>query len=193
MPTGYTAGVQDGTITSLREYAILCARAFGACIMLRDDPLSSEIPQFTIDDHYVSSLEEAQIELLKWEGMPEDQRRQLYERETETTRKDTEERREQHRIQMERYHTMLQQAKAFTPPTKDHEKHKEFMVQQLEESIKWDGSFYEPTIEPYEQWKITKSSTLLQRIEWAARHLNEERKRTVERNAWVSALREALQ
>jgi hypothetical protein len=42
MPTGYTAGVADGTITEFREYALLCARAFGACIMLRDEPVEEQ-------------------------------------------------------------------------------------------------------------------------------------------------------
>ena len=43
MPTGYTADIQDGKITTLREYALSCARAFGALIMMRDDPHDAPI------------------------------------------------------------------------------------------------------------------------------------------------------
>ena len=46
MPSGYTEGVASGKVTEFKEYALLCARAFGACISLRDEPLSLEIPEF---------------------------------------------------------------------------------------------------------------------------------------------------
>lgn len=45
MPTGYTAAVEDGTITEFDDFAWQCARAFGALIMMRDDPMSAPIPQ----------------------------------------------------------------------------------------------------------------------------------------------------
>ncbi len=44
MPTGYTADVQSGKITEFKDYAYICARAFGALIHLRDEPLSPHIP-----------------------------------------------------------------------------------------------------------------------------------------------------
>ena len=46
MPTGYTSGVATGEIKDFKTYALQCARAFGACIMLRDEPMSDEIPKF---------------------------------------------------------------------------------------------------------------------------------------------------
>lgn len=36
MPTGYTAAFSDRDVP-FREFALQCARAFGACIMQRDD------------------------------------------------------------------------------------------------------------------------------------------------------------
>lgn len=45
MPTGYTASVADGTTTTLRAFALQCARAFGATVTMRDDPMSAEIPE----------------------------------------------------------------------------------------------------------------------------------------------------
>lgn len=36
MPTGYTADIKDGI--DFKTYAMNCARAFGACVMLRDEP-----------------------------------------------------------------------------------------------------------------------------------------------------------
>lgn len=45
MPTGYTHAVQDGKITTLREFAMTCARGMGALILMRDDPNDAPIPQ----------------------------------------------------------------------------------------------------------------------------------------------------
>ena len=42
MPTGYTAGIADGTITNFEQYALRCIRAFGATMHLRDESLEHE-------------------------------------------------------------------------------------------------------------------------------------------------------
>ena len=63
MPTGYTAGVATGEIKDFKTYALQCARAFGACIMLRDEPMSDEIPEFKPSDHYEKSLAKATADL----------------------------------------------------------------------------------------------------------------------------------
>jgi hypothetical protein len=64
MPTGYTADVQNGTVTELRDFALSCARAFGACIMMRDDPPGTPIPdQFEPSSYYRIECEKAQAEL----------------------------------------------------------------------------------------------------------------------------------
>lgn len=39
MPTGYTAGILDNKITTFSEFALLCSRAFGATIHMREDDL----------------------------------------------------------------------------------------------------------------------------------------------------------
>jgi len=62
MPTGYTCQVQDGMITEFKEFALLCARNFGACITLRDEPLSPDIPEFEVSTErnlWVRRLHEA--------------------------------------------------------------------------------------------------------------------------------------
>lgn len=38
MPTGYTADIKDGI--TFRDFALRCARAFGATIMQRDEDIS---------------------------------------------------------------------------------------------------------------------------------------------------------
>src|SRR6185437_5714856 len=43
MPTGYTYPVTDGKITQFNDFAMSCARAFGALISMRDDPRDAPI------------------------------------------------------------------------------------------------------------------------------------------------------
>jgi hypothetical protein len=40
MPTGYTAMIEEREDVTFREFALTCARAFGACIMQRDNSLA---------------------------------------------------------------------------------------------------------------------------------------------------------
>ena len=40
MPTGYTAYIEDGDITTGKDFLMLCSRAFGVAIDVRDEPLS---------------------------------------------------------------------------------------------------------------------------------------------------------
>jgi hypothetical protein len=43
MATGYTYKIENGEMTSLREYALLCARAFGPFIHQRDEGLDAPL------------------------------------------------------------------------------------------------------------------------------------------------------
>lgn len=63
MPTGYTHGVQDGTVTEFRDFALICARAFGATILMRDDPMDAPIPdEFQSSTYHLDRLKELEIE-----------------------------------------------------------------------------------------------------------------------------------
>lgn len=53
MPTGYTYKVVDGTSTSLKEFALDCAKAFGALIELKDAPRDAKIP-VKLDDSSIT-------------------------------------------------------------------------------------------------------------------------------------------
>lgn len=44
MPTGYTSAIADGTVTSLKAYALRAARAMGALVTIRDEPWDAPIP-----------------------------------------------------------------------------------------------------------------------------------------------------
>ena len=64
MPTGYTAGILDGKITTFPQFAKQCMRAFGATIHMRDDDMDAEITPRTPSDYYSKEIEKAK-QLLK--------------------------------------------------------------------------------------------------------------------------------
>ena len=60
MPTGYTAYIEDGDITTGKEFLKLCTRAFGIAIDLKDEPLSVPTPtHFEPDTYYKERYEKA--------------------------------------------------------------------------------------------------------------------------------------
>lgn len=193
MPSGYTAGVQDGSIKTFEEYALGCARAFGACITLRDEPQGAEIPEFAVDDFYTRRLSDANNELASFKAMTDGQLRAVCEKEWEEEVRAASAKAEKKREEENRYRSMLDQARKYRPPTKDHAEFAKFMVDQLEESIRFDC--YEvgfPEKLSFEEWRIQRSADLSKNVRNAQQSLLEEVARVKSRNEWVNAVKESL-
>jgi len=63
MPTAYTSFVADNENFTFPEFAMLCAREFGALISMRDEPLDTPVPErFEPDDFYRKQYEAAKAE-----------------------------------------------------------------------------------------------------------------------------------
>lgn len=45
MPTGYTSPLYEGKEISFEQFALRCARNFGALVMMREEPLDTPIPE----------------------------------------------------------------------------------------------------------------------------------------------------
>jgi hypothetical protein len=67
MPTGYTSDLYGGKEQDFRSFALSCARAFGALITMRDDPVDTPIPErfepSTYSDRELSRAQDRLIEL----------------------------------------------------------------------------------------------------------------------------------
>lgn len=63
MPTAYTSFVADNENFTFPEFAMLCAREFGALASMRDEPLDAPVPErFEPDDFYRKQYEAAKAE-----------------------------------------------------------------------------------------------------------------------------------
>jgi len=190
MPTGYTCRVQNGEITNLRDFALVCARAFGALIEMRDDPLDVPIPKrIEPSDYHKKRLEEEHERLVWLSGLTAEQMEQeaqlQYEKEVEEYREDLK------RIALERsrYEKIKAQVSDWQPP-EELSRLKEFMLEQLNISIDGDCHLHRK-----EQKRLTGNewySEMLNKINWSIGYHThehaEEIERTEDRNKWLSAL-----
>ena len=195
MTTGYTYRVADGTVTSLKEYVMVCARAFGACIDMRDLPSDAEIPEaIEPNSYHTDRLKEETARLWNLEAMSTF-------RIIKAAKADHQRALEAHydyldsmRDKRKRYQGMMEQVKAWVPPT-DHSELKKFMIQQLEDSIKYDcNESYVSIPEPQtpEEWYESQVAKIQRSIEYHQEEADKERARATERTQWVRDLRDNL-
>jgi hypothetical protein len=196
MATGYTDGVQSGKVTEFSDYAMRCARAFGALVTMRDDSMDAPIPtELPVSDWSLTRLAAARAELAEVEAMSVEA---AAERAVAEHAKSVEYRRES--VQRadrdrERYEAMLAKVREWTPPSSDHVEMKSFMEQQLTLSIDWDcdrSIVEEQVCLSGEDWRSQRIESLKRDIEYYVRHHAEEVERTENRNRWVRLLRESL-
>jgi len=195
MPTGYTAAVKDGV--SFEEFAMTCARGMGACIMMRDEPLSTPVPdEFQPSSHHTDRLniELAALELIKAMSDAECQAAAVSRHQSEVA--EFADRQERDRATCERYTEMLDKVRAWVAPTPDHEGLKTFMADQLKQSIDFDGpsDYGKPDPEPMEgaEWRESELARISDQIAYHRKEHADELSRTRSRNEWVSALRVSL-
>jgi hypothetical protein len=95
----------------------------------------------------------------------------------------------------ERYRAMLTEVEAWEPPTADHVELKQFMLDQLTESIRFDCSWAPPAPGPAPapaEWIADRRRKALDELAHAAGDLAQEIQRAAGRTAWVKALRASL-
>jgi hypothetical protein len=195
MPTGYTAAIADGI--TFEQFALGCARAFGALVLMRDDPADAPIPdEFQPSDYHTKALAAARAELLRIERLTVPQARDELAAEWANTEKDRVRRLEEMADLRCKYERMLAAAKAWNAPTSEHEGMRKFMIEQIEESIRFDcgGNYYDTPAAKLElpDWLATKKANAKKDIDYHEREYAKEVERTNQRTAWVKALRASL-
>ncbi len=198
MPTGYTNDIKDGI--SFETFALNCARAFGACIDLRDDPAGGDhIPEkikpssFHLDEMY--KCEQELIELSFMNDSEIAERLELEYENDEIYRINRIKEKENQRIT---YENMLNKVFDWNPPTVDHQKLKKFMIDQIEDSIKFDCSNFDNYYDtPTERqtvnvWRNNRIDILKNSIKYNKKLYIEEVKRAKSKTDWLMALRNSL-
>ena len=198
MPTGYTADIQKGI--TFKQFALACARAFGACVEMRDESMDTPIPdEFKPSDYHVKALQKGENDLRLYSSMSDEDATvsatESYRNELERCKKSL----ENGKKITKKYEDMLAKVEAWIPPTAEHIGMKTFMIEQIEGSIKHDGmeDYYEKAIKELKiltgkQWKENGVERAIRDILYHSKELEEEKRRADERTSWVKALKESL-
>lgn len=196
MATGYTADVAEGTVTDFRTFALRCARAFGATIMQRDNPSDEPPKHRTVSEFYTNAVPEAEAELASLRSLTLAEAQAAMGAERESITRQRAEYIAEKTAKRARYEAMLSEVEAWAAPTRDHLGLKSFMLEQLQESIRFDcgDSLWPPlpeeeTVGEWLQDKIELAEDTLQRLR---KELAAEEERCRAANAWIDALYESL-
>jgi len=203
MPTGYTAGILDGSTKSFNEFAKQCTRAFGACMHMRDEPFDSEYKLQEPSNYHQLEIDKykAQLKFIEnssYEDLKENELVSLIEEKSRN-----EKRIEEILSHREKLELFLLEANRFTPPTSDHHGIKDFMIQQLETTIEHDGdiSYHQERINNIESRlnsldgeiiKSEKLENIHKNIKYHKERLNEEVDRVNKSNKWMIDFNNAL-
>lgn len=195
MPTGYTAFITDGDIDNAGDFLLLCARAFGATISMRDEPLSKPIPEkFKRDDYHKKALEREIAALERYRSMTQEEihaaNKARYEEETSMQKKVL----DQYRSQNEKLEAVLAGVEKWVPPTSEHEGLKDFAINQIKISLN-DLSWLDTPIKMAsdQEWIESRIRCCLDAIEYHRKKDAEEDARVAERNKWLQDLRDSIQ
>jgi hypothetical protein len=199
MPSGYTAPIYEGKEITFAEFVLRCSRAMGAAILQRDESPDVEIREMVVADYQEQRVHDAMDELLEAEGRSDDEWAASQDEEIADAIRYRDEYLQQKRELRARYREMAEQVRAWEPPSEEHDGLKRFMLEQLEESERFDcGSLtghYEPPVpERVEvaQYRARHLAELSKRVADARQQLVDEQNRVRSQNEWVRQLRTSL-
>lgn len=194
MPTGYTAELCEKDVP-FERFVMTCARAMGACVTMRESGLDVPIPRkLEPSDYHREHIEMAKTQLARLRSMTLNEAKAEAKKQYEIAMAEDE------RVIQERMKTrgrlLAMRAKVadWCPPTSEHEGLKEFMIQQLDETIRYDGAPWTPQAKLLsgEEWLENQLKSVERTLAYHADEYRKEVERTNERNQWIEDLRNSL-
>ncbi len=199
MPTGYTHKLYEGEDQPFDDFVLSCARAFGALILMRDDPPDTPIPdEFKPESSYSEKqLAKANDVLSVARGWSDATAEAAADTDYKHAHYEWEQHLQRTAAMKARYEAMLEKVQAWEPPTPDHQELKEFMDKQLRESIDFDCAgverwYPEPQRKSGAEHKAAMIVIAERDIEYHTEQIAKEAERAQGRTAWVRALRDSL-
>lgn len=186
----------------LDKFIMLCTRAFGACQRMRDDPLDVSVPEkITPDPFHLNSMKNLEKELKKLKSLSEKASIIWAEKEINKKIKSHKKYKKKDSCtkKLKCFNDMLEKVIAWKPPSEDHIELKNFAINQLEQSIKFDDhdSYYLDEIK-----KLSKQTPkgyykkelkrIAETIEYHKKHWEKEVENTNFINNWFDQLRNSF-
>lgn len=136
MPTGYTSYIYDGKITNGADFLKLCTRAFGIAVDIKDEDLSVATPShFEPDPFYEEMYKKAVNKRNRYKRMTVDEARQAFVEKEIKSLNSSRECLSKMIKENDRYRSVKIEVEKWIPPTSNHEKLKEYAINQLNISM----------------------------------------------------------
>jgi hypothetical protein len=204
MPTGYTAYIENGDITTGKDFLKLCTRAMGIAMDLRDENLSVPTPtHFEPDNYYKEQYEKALYEFIKNQNMTFEEaalqmKKSHIERVTDY-RKLVDKMIERNK----KYQKVRDEVENWIPPTDKHKGLKKFALEQIDmcmDKPKTIEGYIEASKQEFEISDETVHEYMKKQLDlykWNVDHAYEryqvELERTREKNKWMEQLIQSLE
>ncbi len=195
MPTGYTQKLME-TGESFEAFCLRCARAFGACVMMRDDDMEEPIREFKPSDFHLKAGRAAKIKLAKLKRMTKRQQIAYGVREKAKAIKMYRKIMADEEAQNKRLSGMRVAVERWTAPTAEHDGLKKFMLEQIDRCVH-DHAYYQGRIDEViakdaESYYAEAVERTASDVTYSAKEYAEECERTRKRNEWVKQLKASL-
>lgn len=193
MPTGYTAAIA-GDIT-FERFVMRCARAMGACLHMRDEPMDAEITAHKPSAHYKESLARVEAERDRIDAMSPADAEAAAKADYLTKKESRDSYAEKNQELRDKYLAMFAKVDAWKPPTEGHQEFKNFMLGQLKDSIEFDcGATIWPEAKRLsgDDWLAEQKAANAKQLEYSRDSLAKEIERVTASNDWIYKLRKSL-
>lgn len=191
MATGYTYDIANGELTDFSVFAKRCARAFIGS--MRDAPADAPLPTVILEEpHYYESVKTARMQLATHLALTAEERDVAAEKFHQSVSDSISADSETKEVKRQRYDRMLTYAHDWNGP----ENLKEFMIEQLESSRRFDCGTETDATERVkwttQEWFDFILEARQRTVLYAERSLKEHRERVSKANAWLKQFHAAL-
>jgi hypothetical protein len=205
MPTGYTdyidSLVEKGGSPTLKGYVWRCARAFGALVSMREEPLSAKIDITKIagqkrkgrksDSYHANEIARAKKELEDVLKMTPEECYAASVKEHKEAVKAYREAFEKWKRLDGAYTRVRDDVLSWDPPTKEHEGLKNFMLDQL--ATGWPTMYREvPKLMTGDEWRADQVKSAQWDIEYHTKELAKESEREDDHGGWLVQLAKSV-
>lgn len=204
MPIGYTAYIENGEITTGKEFLKLCTRAFGVAISQREESLSNPThtkfePNSYYEKRYNEAVDKLKVakdmtfnetlsQMIKCHSKRVSDYKRFVEKETEMNKK---------------YQKVRDEVEQWIPPTKEHNGIKKFALEQIDmsmtkqkyidEYIELSNQVLDDSKEAVEKYRIEYIADCQRDVDRAYEAYQEELKRVADKNEFMKKFLESLE
>lgn len=136
MPTGYTSYINDGEITSGKEFLKLCTRAFGIAVDLKDESLDVPTPNhFEPNPYYEKAYKDSLVSKEKAYSMTLEEAKEDMISKFKNNKASAKRCLKDYKDEDKKYLKVREEVEKWIPPTPEHENLKKFCLDQIDMSL----------------------------------------------------------